>query len=140
MSENNKQPLIESLEQRRLLSASLHGGLLAIKGTSAANEIEIEVEHGNVMVTMDGVSKSFAMDDVRRIRAVGGRGNDDIHFNSAGGKLNVSMLLLGGAGDDTLVGASGDDNIKGGGGDEFVHGITLKLRGGWIDALQALEG
>ena len=26
------QPLIETLEQRRLLSASLHGGVLAIKG------------------------------------------------------------------------------------------------------------
>src|SRR6185295_6480811 len=102
-------PVIESLEQRRLLSASLHGGLLAIKGTSGANEIEIVVEHGNVMVTMDGVSKSFDLADVRRIRAVGGRGNDDIHFNSAGDRLNVSMLLLGGAGDDTLIGASGDD-------------------------------
>src|SRR3954466_13395164 len=100
---SNSNPMVESLEQRRLLSASLHGGLLAIKGTSAANEIEIEVEHGNVMVTMDGVSKSFDLGAVRRIRAVGGKGNDDIHFNGAGGKLNVSMLLLGGAGDDTLV-------------------------------------
>src|SRR5438874_11939529 len=89
-------PVIEPLEQRRLLSASLHGGLLAIKGTSAANDIEIRVEQGNVMVTIDGVSKSFDLADVRRIRAVGGRGNDDIHFNKAGGKLSVPMHVLGG--------------------------------------------
>src|SRR5829696_3477346 len=113
---NPTQPLVESLEQRRLLSASLHGGLLAIKGTSSADEIEIEVEHGTVMVTIDGASQTFTLADVRRLRAVGGQGDDNIHFNTAGDSLSLPMLLIGGAGDDTLVGASGDDNIKGGGG------------------------
>src|SRR4051812_14202621 len=104
--QNAYQPLIESLEQRRLLSVSLHGGLLAIKGNSAANNIVIEVEHGSVMVTIDGSSKSFNLSGIRRIRAIGGKGDDNIHFNSAGGKLSIPMVLMGGNGNDTLVGAN----------------------------------
>src|SRR5438876_6382103 len=86
-------PMVESLEQRRLLSVSLHGGLLAIKGTRAANDIEIKVDHASVVVTIDGASKSFKLSDIRRVRAMGGKGNDNIHFNSAGGKLSVPMML-----------------------------------------------
>src|SRR5205823_393218 len=115
-------PMVESLEQRRLLSVSLHGGLLAIKGTRAANDIEIKVDHSSVVVTMDGASKSFNLSDIRRVRAMGGKGNDNIHFNSTGGKLSVPMTLLGGVGDDTLVGGAGDDVIKGGAGDDDCQG------------------
>ena len=87
-------PMVKSLEQRRLLSVSLHGGLLAIKGTRAANDIEIKVDHSSVVVTIDGASKSFNLSDIRRVRAMGGKGNDNIHFNSAGGKLSVPMMLM----------------------------------------------
>jgi len=118
------QPLVESLEQRRLLSASLHGGLLAIKGTAAGNDIQIEVNHSNIVVTMDGSSKTFRLADVRRIKAMGGKGNDDIHFNRAGGKLSVPMTLVGGVGNDTLVGGNGDDVLKGGAGDDDCQGGT----------------
>jgi Ca2+-binding RTX toxin-like protein len=120
--QNACQPPIETLEQRRLLSASLHGGLLAIKGTKGADDIQIEVEHDQIVVTMDGSSKSFNLSGVRRIKAIGGKGDDNIHFNSAGGKLSVPMTLIGGVGDDTLVGGNGDDVLKGGAGDDDCQG------------------
>src|SRR5437870_6889476 len=120
--QNAAQPLVESLEQRRLLSVSLHGGLLAIKGTKAADDIQIEMEHSSVVVTMNGSSKSFNLSDIRRIRAMGGKGNDNIHFNSGGGKLSVPMTLMGGVGNDTLVGGNGDDVLKGGAGDDDCEG------------------
>src|SRR6266478_5891676 len=94
--QNARQPLIESLEQRRLLSVSLHGGLLAIKGSKAANDIQLEVDHSSLVVTVDGSSRTFHLSDIRRIRAIGGKGNDNIHFNSAGGKLSIPMVLMGG--------------------------------------------
>src|SRR5438045_328609 len=107
------QPLIESLEQRRLLSTTLHGGLLAIKGSKGDDNIEIEVHNSQLTVTMGASTKTFDLSKIRRIRAIGGKGDDNIHFNSAGGTLNIPMLLQGGLGNDTLVGASGDDNIHG---------------------------
>src|SRR6266568_2920574 len=120
--ENAAGPIVETLEQRRLLSVSLHGGMLAIKGTKRADDIQIEVAHSSVMVTMNGSSKSFNLSDIRKIRALGGKGNDNIHFNSAGGTLSVPMTLMGGVGNDTLVGGSGDDVLKGGAGDDSIQG------------------
>src|SRR4051794_29191503 len=116
------QPLIESLEQRRLLSVSLHGGVLNIKGSKSADNIEIQVEQSQLRVTVGSSSKTFDLSKVRRIHAIGGKGDDNIHFNSAGGDLKVPMLFVGGAGNDTLISGGGDDNLKGGAGDDSIDG------------------
>src|SRR2546422_10384829 len=94
--QNAAQPLVESLEQRRLLSVSLHGGLLAIKGTKAADDIQIGMEHSSVVVTMNGSSKNFNLSDIRRNLAMGRKGYVNINFNPGGGNVSVPKTLLGG--------------------------------------------
>src|SRR5215210_3441843 len=116
------QPLIESLENRRLLSTTLHGGLLAIKGGKGNDDIQIQVDQSQLRVTVGATSKLFDLSKIRRIRAIGGKGDDNIHFDPSGGDTSIPMLLLGGPGNDTLIGASGDDNIKGGAGDDSIDG------------------
>jgi hypothetical protein len=61
----------DTFENRPLQSISLHGEVRAIKGTRAANEIEIEVEHSQLVILVDGSRKTFNLCGVRRIRAIG---------------------------------------------------------------------
>jgi len=77
--ESRSEPPIESFEKCRLQSVSIQGGVRAIKRTTAANEIEIEVEHSSLVITVDGSSRTFSLCGVRRIRAIGDVAVTDDH-------------------------------------------------------------
>lgn len=52
-------------------SVSIQGDVRAIHAAKATNQIEIEVEHSSLVITMEGSRKTFNLRGVRRIRAIG---------------------------------------------------------------------
>jgi hypothetical protein len=141
------RPLLEALEQRRLLSASLDNGVLTISGTDAADDIEIHLQiddPGTLVVEEGDVQQTFALADVTKIVADGGAGDDRIRIDDRFGTIAVPVQfsggagtdeLRGGAGADLLDGGAGDDNLRGGGGADTLLGGSGSdtLRGGAAD-------
>jgi hypothetical protein len=134
-------PLIESLEDRRLLSAvSLsRGGTLFVEGTrrnddvivhrNPANRRELEVMH-------DGQSEIIS-GRVRRVVVVTGAGDDSVTVDR---RVSVASTLQGGDGDDSLFGGSGDDSLEGDAGDDSLVGGAGNddMHGG--DGVDDMEG
>ena len=150
-SQASALPLCESLEDRKLLSATLSGGILTVVGTRHSDSIT--VSRGGrggafVYVGVDGVSSRFSSRAVRQLSVSGGRGADDIVVSSniapvrgavvSGGDGNDTIQggggheellgdagddsILGGDGGDTLLGGLGDDSLTGGSGDDHIDG------------------
>ena len=125
---------IEMMEQRRLLSVSLSGGVLTYVGTPAADSVYITymVAGDKVNVLQGGVQiASYARTSVRSIRATLGDGNDSLTINAA---INAPATIDGGNGHDNLSGGSGNDTVTGGAGDDVLGG------GDGNDTLSAGEG
>lgn len=127
-SKSISSKLIETLEPRRLLSASVSlaaGGALAVNGTSGNDVIRITLDATNprqLDVIVNGNTKSFTASSVSSITVNAGSGNDDVEVLELNGPVNVPMTLLGGAGNDTLVGGSGNDYIDGSSGNDTIAG------------------
>jgi Ca2+-binding RTX toxin-like protein len=119
--------MIECLEERRLLAASLVNGVLNIPGTPRSDVIATRIVGKNVVVTINTVDSKFALARVRGIVINGNHGNDFI-ANGAGtipARIiggNGNDTLSGGNGNDTLVGAAGTDRLYGQGGDDLLDG------------------
>lgn len=120
--------MIESLEPRRLMSATVVDGVLKVVGTEAADRISFENGQGTVTVHLNGEAQTFPTADLRRVevRALGG--DDDV---ALGRKLALPATVFGGDGDDriggsrlsdVLLGEAGDDTIDGRFGDDYVDG------------------
>src|SRR5689334_19825065 len=129
----SQSQFIETLENRRLLSITLSGGVLTVTGTAGADHIEFQkrASEGKLKVEANGVERKFALSSVTKIVALGGTGNDVITFSGRDGGLNVKASIDGGAGNDfiegglgndTLVGGAGNDSIQGGGGNDIISG------------------
>ena len=128
----------EALENRRVLDASLVGGVLAIQGTNHKDVIQVTSDGSNLTVTIHGKSTAFAVADVQSIEIKGGNGNDTITLDQTvlvpatieGG--NGNDVIQGGAGNDTIFGGNGKDLIDGGAGTDQIHGGNGKddLHGG----------
>ena len=139
-------PLIETLENRTLLSVSAADGLLSITGTSGDDKINVRAapENTSRVAVNKGVS-IFNKADVTSIFVDALGGNDRVEIQAGGpdGTLTVPATVLGGAGNDTLSGASGDDRLVGGDGDDLLLGTkgndTL-LGSNGIDQLQGGDG
>lgn len=156
----------ESLEQRRVLSAtaSLQQGVLNIVGSNGNDQIY--VRQINNRITIDGVNGSLAASQVRAINIVAGAGNDEVillnsqlqrgaqdiriptRIDAGSGNDLVTGgtsfdFLIGGNGNDSLYGTDGDDLLVGGLGDDFLHGGTgndyLFGQGG-MDSLNGSDG
>jgi Ca2+-binding RTX toxin-like protein len=136
----------ESLEARRLLSVTLHGGTLRIIGTDSADHIQLshpipslfKPDTSRTFVDFNGEHSEFKTSAIKRILIDGREGNDRIQvgidpfFNTCGAfswppdpypfEPTVPALLLGGAGADTLIGGAGQDRIFGGAGSDFLDG------------------
>ena len=120
-----RQALVEPLEGRQLLSATLAEGLLAVVGTHRADQIVIAVDAADAAklnVTVNGTTSAFALADVASIVVDAGRGNDRVLLDEAHGLITASAVLNGGAGNDTLAGASGNDLLMGGAGKDNLDG------------------
>jgi Ca2+-binding RTX toxin-like protein len=123
----------EPMEQRRLLSVSLAGGVLTYVGTPAADSVYItyQVAGDKINVYQGGtVVGSYARTSVKSIKATLGDGNDAVSINPGMGKIPAT--IDGGNGADNLGGGAGNDTITGGAGDDIVSGVdgNDKLDGG----------
>lgn len=99
-------------------------GTLLVTGTDAPDTITVRVSGPQVVVHANGSMLQFPRGDVRRLRIVGGAG-DDVLTN----KTRLRSTLDGGAGDDRLHGGTGDDTLIGGLGSNRLAtgnaGVTL---------------
>lgn len=146
---NDRFSGLESLEQRRLLSADVVGDVLRIEGTSADDVIVIEAGElagGVVLRGVEGVEDGTEFSGVMGVDVLLGEGDDSATVigalrDAAGGIMPVR--IAGGVGDDlivggdslgTLIGGDGDDEISGGAHDDEIRG------GAGDDTLSGGEG
>ncbi len=112
--------LIEPLEPRQLLSASISDGILQIKGTSAADSIRISRSRGTLTVLVGAEpARTFAASSIDSIRIRAQGGNDNV---SPAQNLRLPLVIYGGAGNDTLIGTPGIDKLNGGAGNDSLSG------------------
>jgi Ca2+-binding RTX toxin-like protein len=142
--------LFEGLEDRRLLSSTLAGGVLTVTGTANADRVLVTATTDKVYVvestvtpgtngsrpTVTTTRNSFNRADVHSIEAFLGAGNDqmvlsDFSFFRASGDP-IPATLNGEAGNDYLATGRGDDTINGGDGNDLISGDGGKdhLNGG----------
>src|SRR2546421_3603645 len=128
--------MIEFLENRRLLTASVANGVLTITGTDKADHINV-VQRGAAIIVHQGNSITrFAKNDhISSIVINALAGNDQIKVTSKLGATidggdgkdliiggNGADVLLGGNGNDRILGQAGNDSISGGAGKDAIFG------------------
>ena len=140
---------VESLERRALLSATLEDSVLTITGTEGPDIGHLNL-NGDLIAFgfVGGPGQAVPLSDVRLVILRGLGGDDQLlvsdgsaeegepAFNvplildggagddllARGHRATTPALLLGGAGDDTLVGGPGTDVADGGTGDDTITG------------------
>jgi Ca2+-binding RTX toxin-like protein len=156
--------LVESLESRQLMSASLDPvtKVLTINGSSGNDAITVTKVGDQLKVTENGSSKLFAASKVGKIRAFGNAGVDQITIDQAvttpaelhagpgaGGFFLEVERLRGGGGNDTLYADGGNAlvDLYGGGGNDTLYASktegladggtgndTIYLQAGYVQA------
>lgn len=120
------QSVVESLEQRRMLSVSSslsRGGTLDVEGTRRSDTITLtKTSDGHVDVAVNGAHTLYSAKGVKRVFVNGGMGNDDVAVSNASGGIAAPRDIIGGGGDDTLVGGKGSDSIEGDAGNDSIDG------------------
>ncbi|HEV8606374.1 MAG TPA: calcium-binding protein [Tepidisphaeraceae bacterium] len=115
-------PVIETLEDRRMLSASLVHGILKITGTTAADAITVGLDPANkakILVKMGAKNSRFTKTAVKTISILSGDGADTITISSG---IKQQITIKSGEGDDTVHGAGGREVVFAGGGADQVFG------------------
>src|SRR5262245_9127985 len=122
------RPVIETLEDRRMLSASLVGGILKVTGGAGDDTINLSTDTTRITVGINGVNKRFTRAQVKTISIVSGDGADTITINS-GIKQQITIkagegndTVNGGSGREIIFGQGGDDNLLGNGGSDQIQG------------------
>src|SRR3954447_17579553 len=104
------QSVIEQVETRSLLSITLVGTDLQIKGTHNSDVITVDSDESpsRIRVQVNHVIRRFNTSAVRSMLIEGLKGDDDVLI-----KANVAKPadIFGDAGFDTLIGGSGRDSI-----------------------------
>src|SRR5207253_8241143 len=117
------QPTIETLEDRRLLSAvHLIDGMLIVGGNANGNNrLSVTSDPGGetVFARANDVKAHYLLKDVRQIRVVGGEKNDVVTIDAA---LKKSAFIRVGSGDDSVTCGSGSDTVFAGNGRDTVIG------------------
>ena len=133
--------MIESLESRRLLSATmgLSNGVLYVAGTSGPDTLTASENGGLVTLDLNGHSQTFDTHLFSQLNIHMGGGNDTVLLGSivdrpaqiwmGGGDdyargTGMADVIHGGAGNDTLYGAGGDDMMYAGTGNNMLYGNT----------------
>src|SRR5688572_10040970 len=111
----------ETLEPRRLL-AGIESGILVARGTEAADTISTRrTGADDVIVTTNGVSQTFDMDEFTGVRLEGLGGADRLSVvDPLTTPVNRPVTLDGGGGNDTMVTSTGSETILGGDGQDTV--------------------
>src|SRR5690242_12028724 len=113
--------MLEGLENRCLLSATLNAatGVLSVTGTAGPDVIRLGRGGSQVVVVESGSARSFDASKVKSITIDGRAGNDLITLHGSGtpaggGEISVPATLAGGAGNDLLTGGTAADALSGG--------------------------
>ena len=126
--------MIESLERRQFLSASLTRGILKVTGTAHSETIRVRESGTRLIVAVGSVSSDFTAAKVKKLVIDAGRGDDLVIPDATSSTTTTALALavtsatvrnttlLGGSGDDTLIGAAGVDFLNGGAGDDSLDG------------------
>lgn len=111
---------VESLEGRRHLSASLDPvtKVLTVRGTAADDVIVVKRANDKLSVSENGSVKLFPLAKVRKIRAFGDAGNDDISVDA-----NVTIDAELHAGPSWAF--YGGEKLRGGGGNDVLYADTV---------------
>src|SRR5882672_10766220 len=140
--------MIENLESRCLLSASVANGVLTITGTDKADHISV-VQRGAAIIVHQGnsITRFAKKDHISSIVINALGGNDQIKVTS---KLGASVdggdgkdLIIGGAGNDILMGGNGNDRILGQAGNDSINGGAGRdalFGGAGEDTIDAFDG
>lgn len=140
-------PVIESLENRQMMSVSMSHGRVTVDGTIHADNIVVQLSPDATVlhVNVNGEDTTFAARKVTRLILWGGRGDDNImlkEYNAPA--IDIPAFIYGGRGNDTLTGGSGDDILMGNRGDDDIAGGGGSNRmdgGGGTDTIEGvLEG
>jgi uncharacterized repeat protein (TIGR01451 family) len=109
-----------------LLSHSSGSPFLTADGTLVAELDETDdvvlvepVGADTVQITINNDTHEFARTSVLAVRVLGGGGNDRLEVSTA---LDISAVLSGGAGDDTVIGGLADDELAGDEGADLLQG------------------
>ena len=137
--------MLETLESRRLLAATLSEGTLTIIGTNRSDRIEVirRADDVQIRVELNGAESRFRFFDVERIHISGGRGNDFIEFSGRDGGIYFPSNVSGGKGNDTIHTGLGDDTLSGGNGHDRIEGDSgedLITGGNGDDSIQGDNG
>lgn len=113
----------QSLEEKRLMAADALqlGGTLFLRGDNADNVMVVDQIEGtrSVTVTLDGEVERF--DNVMRVLARGGNGDDEITINTFDNPaFLIRSVVRGDNGNDILQGGGGNDVLDGGNGDDII--------------------
>jgi Ca2+-binding RTX toxin-like protein len=105
-------------------SATVVDHVLAISGTSAADDITIDfTTPGSVAVNLGhGVLRRFDPRTFASVSAHLGSGDDHLRTNSGGALVDMPMIVRAGAGDDEVAGGAANDTIYGGSGVDHLLG------------------
>lgn len=102
---------MEGLETRRLLSASVVGGVLrAVGDAGVSNNIRVELNDAGTQyeVTINGTKTSFDVQGIRRIIVHGAELADQLQIDDS---VNVRQNIFGYEGNDTITGGSAKDEL-----------------------------
>jgi len=115
------ESMIEMLEGRRMLSATVEDDGLEITGTDSDDRIVVrQTAAGNIRVALNGESvRFFHPDRFNVIKVFGGDGIDRITVENS---VTMKTKLAGGDGNDIISGGAGNDYIFCGAGDDRADG------------------
>lgn len=107
-------------------------GTLRIYGTETADVIQLYrngIDGQRLCVNINGVKRTFALADVKKIIVRGYSGNDRIEIQERFGKITARSRISGGDGSDTISTASGQDTLLG---DEGNDRLSSSNSSDWI--------
>jgi Ca2+-binding RTX toxin-like protein len=130
--------MFETLESRRLLSASLARGVLTVTGTYKDDLIRIVQKETTINVTVNSLLSKFTRAKVKSVIVSGNRGDDRILLSvgspvvlgdiAAGSTIDTTtkvMLVDGGGGNDTVDSTGGSqDTLLGGDGNDYLRAVS----------------
>jgi hypothetical protein len=117
----------EHLENRDCPAIFVHGGVLAVIGTSGADTVDITNDGaGNVTATLNGTTREAS--GIRAVAVYTGGGNDAVTLDAGDLTRRFAFAVFGGGGDDTLsatvggvaAGAAATVVLDGGAGNDTI--------------------
>ena len=134
-----RRPMFETLESRRLQSASLLNGMLTIQGTAGNDQIGVRGGIFGTLVVSENSAADRTFFNVKGIVINADDGNDAVTISPS---LVKSATIDGGNGNDVLKGGAGNDTVRGGAGNDRLFGgrRTDKLEGGSGDDILVTIG